>query len=277
VSKTIGIIAGRGEFPRLFAEAARQDGCRVVVVAHEGETSPELAQWADQFHWVKLGQLGKIIKIFKKEQVQESVLLGAITKTNVFRDVRPDLRGLALWGKIDRKHDDSILRAVAQELEREGIRVVESTRYLSHLLFPAGVLTKIKPSSDQLHDIAFGWEMAKAIGDLDIGQCVIVKERTVLAVEAIEGTDEAIRRGGALGKQGAVVVKVKKPEQDARFDLPAIGTATIETMAEAHAAVLAVEAGHALFFDRAAALDRANRAGIAVVGVAGIEQGRLIY
>ncbi len=263
----IGIIAGGGQFPLLFAKAARQEGRQVFVAAHRGESNPELAQAADGICWVKLGQLGKIIKFFREAGVAEAVLLGTITKTRIFKDIWPDIKGLSHWNRIKIRQDDQILRAVAEALQEEGIKILESTLYLRHLLFPKGVLTRRQPSAAQLDDIRFGWRMAREVGRLDIGQCVVVRDRTVLAVEAIEGTDAAIRRGGSLGKEQAVVVKVKKPGQDFRFDLPAIGTRTIESMIEVKAAVLAVEAGQALFFDGDAVIDMADRAGLVVVGV----------
>jgi len=180
-----------------------------------------------------------------------------------------------LWNRIKVRQDDSILRAVADALEDEGIKILESTCYLQELLFPKGVLTKKKPSSQQLEDINFGWRMAREVGRLDIGQCVVVRDRAVLAVEAIEGTDAAIQRGGSLGKENAVVVKVKKPNQDFRFDLPAIGTKTIDSMIKVRAAVLAVEAGQALLFDAQAVVNQANQAGIVVVGVEEIGPDKL--
>jgi DUF1009 family protein len=272
---SIGIIAGGGQFPKLFAEAAKKAGREVVIVAHQGESWPELETVADRFCWVKLGQLGRIISFFREHDVTETVFLGAITKTKIFKDVWPDLKGLTLWNKIDIRQDDAILRAVAGVLEQEGIHVLESTLYLKDLLFPKGVLTKKKPTAEQMEDIRFGWQTARAIGALDIGQCVVVRDRTVLAVEAIEGTDAAITRGGALGKEKVVVVKVKKPKQDFRFDLPAIGVKTIETMASVKGAVLAVETGQSLLFDREAVIEAANRAGIVVVGVEELPDGLL--
>ncbi|MBA3016214.1 MAG: UDP-2,3-diacylglucosamine diphosphatase LpxI [Proteobacteria bacterium] len=266
-SDRIGIIAGGGQFPLLFAQAAKARGREVVVVGHRNETDSALEVIADIFCWVKLGQLGKIIKFFKTHGVSEAAFLGTITKTRIFSDVMPDLKGLTLWNKIDIKHDDSILRAIATALEEEGIRVVESTLYLRELLFPCGILTKKKPSSAQMDDIRFGWRVGREIGRLDIGQCVVVRDSTVLAVEAIEGTDAAIKRGGALGRGKAVVVKMKKPDQDFRFDLPATGPKTIDSMIEAQAAVLAVEAGQSLLFDRDEVLMKANKAGIVIVGL----------
>ena len=276
-SHTIGIIAGGGQFPLLFARAVKDLGRQVVAVAHVGETLPELEGIVDSCHWVRLGQLGKIIKCLKQEQVTETVLLGSISKTDVFKNIRPDLRGLTLWNKIDSRQDDAILRAVAHELERDGIRVMSSTRYLENLLFPKGVLVGGRLRPEELEDITFGWRIARAIGELDIGQCVVVRNRAVLAVEAIEGTDAAIRRGGTLAREKAVVVKVKKPGQDLRFDLPAIGAATIDSMAAVKARLLAVETGQALLFDRDAVIAAAERAGIAIVGIEETANGELIY
>ena len=271
----IGLIAGGGQFPLLFAEAARARGRRVVAVAHVNETLPELEQQADVTCWVKLGQLGRIIKYFRQEGVGETVFAGTITKTRIFHDVLPDFKGLTLWNKIDIRLDDAILRAVAQTLEEEGIRVIASTCYLDHLFFPQGLLSRKKPSTAQMEDIRFGWSIARAVGRLDIGQCVVVRDRSVLAVEAIEGTDAAIRRGGELAGSGAVVVKLKKPDQDFRFDLPATGEKTIATLAAVKGAVLAVEAGQSLLFDRAAMVRAADRAGIVVIGLCEDDQGTL--
>jgi DUF1009 family protein len=263
----IGLIAGGGQFPLLFTRAAQQNGRKVIAVAHGGETDDELERLADVTCWVKLGQLGKIIKCFQQHGVLETVFAGTITKTKIFRDVLPDLKALSLWNKIDARQDDAILRAVAAVLEQEGIQVLPSTIFLNHLLFPQGVLGRHKPNKKQWEDIRFGFRMAKQVGELDIGQCIVVKERTVLAVEAIEGTDATVRRGGELAGPGSVTVKVRKPGQDFRFDLPATGTTTIETMAEVQGRVLAVEAGQSLLFDREATIVAADRAGIVLIGV----------
>ncbi|MFZ5798457.1 MAG: LpxI family protein [Desulfobulbaceae bacterium] len=271
----IGLIAGGGQFPLLFAEAARERGRRVVAVGHLNESAPELAEAVDALCWVKLGQLGRIISFFKQHGVSEAVFAGTITKTRIFRDVFPDLKGLTLWNKIDVRQDDAILRAVAGVLEGEGINILASTCYLDHLFFPRGILSKKKPTPEQWEDIRFGWRMAREVGRLDIGQCVVVRERAVMAVEAIEGTDATIRRGGELARSGAVVVKLKKPGQDFRFDLPATGARTVETLAEVRGGVLAVEAGQSLLFDREAMVAVANRAGIVVVGLVENEAGEL--
>jgi DUF1009 family protein len=277
MSSVIGLIAGGGQFPLLFADEARSRGKKVVAIAHLNESSPELEQAVDALCWVKLGQLGKIIRFFHQQGVQEAVFAGAITKTRIFRDVLPDLKGISLWNKIDARQDDAILRAVAGILEDEGIRILASTCYLDHLFFPKGLLTRKKLSRNQLKDIRFGWKIAREIGRLDIGQCVVVRERSVMAVEAIEGTDAAILRGGELASSGAVVVKLKKPNQDFRFDLPATGIQTIETLASVKGSVLAVEAGQSLLFDRQEMIDTANRLGITVVGLVEDENGELEY
>ena len=273
----IGIIAGGGQFPLLFAKAAHSQGLKVYAAAHQGETDEALVDHVERLQWVKLGQLGKIISFFKQEGVKKTVFIGSITKTNIFRDVRPDLKGLELWNKINIKQDDAILRAVADRLEKDGIEVVASTGYVPELLFPKGILTKNKPTKDQMVDIIYGWEIARSLGNLDIGQCVVVRNQTVLAVEAIEGTDATILRGGTLGKEKAVVVKLRKPKQDLRFDLPAIGMKTIDSMKEVKASVLAVEAEYALFFDRDAVIQAADNAGIVIVGVEKSVTGNLSY
>ncbi|NDY42787.1 LpxI family protein [Dissulfurirhabdus thermomarina] len=267
----LGLVAGGGQFPLLCARAARARGREVVAVAHRGETDPALADEVSRIEWVHLGQLGRLLRFLREAGAREVQFAGTITKKRIFRDVRPDLRALNLWNRIDRRLDDGILRAVADELAAEGIEVVPSTLYLEDLLAPAGVLTRRRPTREQWDDIRFGWNIAKEIGRLDIGQCLVVKDRAVLAVEAIEGTDETIRRGGRLAHGGAVVVKILKPGQDTRFDLPALGLRTVETMAEVKAAVLALEAGRALFFDRRAVVQRADRLGIVIVGLKGDE------
>jgi hypothetical protein len=263
----IGLVAGGGQFPLLFARAADKRGRKVIAIAHLNETSRELEDEAEKTCWVKLGQLGKILKFFKNNGVKEVVFAGTITKTRMFKDVFPDIKGLTLWNKIDIRQDDAILRAVASAFEKEGIQVLASTIYLGYLFFPQGVLSRKKPNSKEIEDIRFGWKIARGIGGLDIGQCVVVKDRSVLAVEAIEGTDAAILRGGGLANGGAVVIKLRKPGQDFRFDLPATGTKTIETIVRSGCTVLAVEAGQSLLFDREEMISAADKAGIVVVGV----------
>ncbi len=267
--KKIGLIAGNGNFPLVFARAAREKGLQVIAVAHEGETLPELAQWVDGIYWIKVGQLGKLISIFKEQNVSDVLMAGGIKKTRLFEGGMPDLRGMALLAKMIHRKDDSILRAVAQELESEGITVRESTLYLDNIVAAPGIMTKRKPSKEEKLDIEFGWQMAKEIGRLDIGQTVVVKDRAVLSVEAIEGTDEAIRRGGALCGKGAVVIKICKPHQDLRFDLPAIGAKTVQSMEHVNASCLAVEAGKTIMIERETVIRDADKAGIVIVAING--------
>jgi DUF1009 family protein len=198
-------------------------------------------------------------------------MAGGIKKTRLFGGALPDMRGMALLARMIHKKDDSLLRAVAEELESEGITVRESTLFLDNLLAKPGILTRRKPSRSEQQDIEFGWHMAKEIGKLDIGQTIVVKDQAVLAVEAIEGTDEAIRRGGRLCGDGAVVVKICKPQQDLRFDLPAIGMQTITSMNEVKASCLAIESGKTIIFDRDALIFEADRMGIAIAALERLE------
>jgi DUF1009 family protein len=263
----IGLIAGNGRFPIIFAANAKQLGYHVSAVAHEGETEPELANHVDRIHWIKIGQLNKLIQAFKEDDISQAVMLGGIKKTHVFTTVRPDFRALALATRLALWKDDDILREIAAELEREGITIRESTFGLQGILVEEGTLTRRTPSQKEWDDIRYGWEVAKEIGRLDIGQCVVIKDRVVIAVEAVEGTDAAIKRGGELAKDGAVVVKRCKPQQDLRFDLPAVGPRTIEVMQSVKASALALEAGKTVLLDREIMLDKARQAGIAVVGM----------
>lgn len=263
----LGLIAGNGRFPIIFADNARRLGYHVSAVAHEGETDPELANHVDRIHWIKIGQLNKLINAFKDDQVHQAVMLGGIKKTHVFTTVRPDFRTLALATRLALWKDDDILREFAKELEKEGITICESTFGLEGILAEEGALTTRTPNEKEWEDIRYGWDVAHDIGRLDIGQCVVVKDRMVVAVEAVEGTDEAIKRGGQLAKDGAVVVKRCKPQQDLRFDLPAVGPRTIDIMASVNASVLAVEAGRTILLDRDLMLEKAQSARIAVVGL----------
>lgn len=266
--KKIGLIAGNGRFPIIFAENAKKIGLQVIAVAHIGETISDISRLADKIFWIRVGELGKIIKIFKGEGVSDVVMAGGIKKTRLFTEIRPDLRSLLLLARLKDNNDDGILRGVASELEREGITVRESTLYLSALLAQNGLMTSRKPTKDEMADIEFGWRIAKEIGRYDIGQCIVVKKKTVLAVEAVDGTDETIRRGGRLGKEGGVVIKACKPQQDLRFDIPAIGTNTISAMIEVSAAVLAVEAGKTILLDKEDVIRKAEEGNISIIGVA---------
>ncbi len=263
--KKIGLIAGNGQFPHIFAESARRMGLSVIAIAHEGETATTLSDEVDDILWIRVGQLGKIIAFFKKRGISRAIMAGGIKKTKIF-EMRPDLRALAVLSRIKEKKDDVLLRAFADELEKEKIHVEDSTLYLPKLLAEEGEWTRPLKKEEKA-DVEWGWRLAKQVGALDIGQCVVVRKGVILAVEAIEGTDATIRRGGALGREGAVVIKICKPQQDLRFDLPTIGPDTIQSMKEAKASVLAVEAGKTLVLEKAVFLKEARKAGIAVVGI----------
>jgi len=259
----------------LVAEAARRRGLRVVAVAHQGETDSALSEKADQVTWVRLGQLGRLIEALKAGGASRAVMAGSIRKRRMFEGVRPDLRGLALMAKMAVFHDDEILKTVAREFAAEGIEIVSSTEYLREMLAPRGCLTRRRPSRTEREDIRFGWRIAKELGRLDIGQCVVVRQMTVLALEAIDGTDETILRGGRLAGGKAVVVKVSKPDQDLRFDVPSVGCDTVRLMDRMKASVLAVEAEKTLMFDKTDMIAAADAAGICVVGYEEGEDGTI--
>lgn len=263
----LGLIAGGGQFPLLIADAARQQGLRVVAVAHKDETDPALSEKVDEIVWVKLGQLGHLIRALKKNGAEKALMAGTITKRKMFEHVMPDLKGLSIMSKLAVFHDDDILKAVSAELEKEGVEIVSSTVYLPELIAPEGCLTRRKPTKEEEADIHVGWKVAKALGRLDTGQSVVVRKKTILALEAIEGTDATILRGGALAGEKAVVVKTSKPDQDLRFDVPSVGPGTISAMAKVKGSVLAIEAGRTLIFDRAETIAMADRQKISIVSL----------
>lgn len=263
----IGLIAGNGTFPLLFARTAQQQGLTVVAVAHEGETPPELADCVAHLTWIKVGQLDTIIRTFQAHGVRRAVMAGGIHKAALLEHFAPDERAMRFLARLTQWSDDTLLRGVAEELEGEGIAVVESTLFLSSLLTPEGLLTARPPDEPQWRDIRYGLAVAKGIGAWDIGQTVVVKSRMVLAVEALEGTDAALRRGGELAHGGAVAVKVSKPGQDLRFDVPAVGPATVAVCRAAGIVALALEAGKTLLLEREALLSAADAADLSIVGV----------
>ena len=263
----IGIIAGSGRFPILFAETARRRGVDVVAVAHRGETAPELVHHVDAITWVQPGQLQAVIDALRQHGITRTVMVGAIAKPRMFREILPDARALAALSRIGKLRDDLLLRTIAEELEQEGITVVPSTTYLDEIVPAAGVLGHREPTPEEWADIRYGFQVVKAIGRFDIGQSVVVRGGTVMAVEGIEGTDATIRRAGTLVNGDIVVVKATKPIQDLRFDLPAIGPETIRTLAEVRGRALAVEAGRTIVLDRAQTIALADEAKIAVVAV----------
>jgi len=264
----IGVIAGGGQFPLLFAQKAIQKGYEVVAVGFNSEADKDLAEQVSHFKWLYLGQVSKLVNFFKSHGVDQAVMLGTISKTNIFRDIRPDLKALAFIATTSRTHDDTILSSFANLLLKEGIRIKPSTFLLPELISPKGCWTKRKPDKAEQKDISQGWKLAKKIGKLDIGQCIVISNGTVLAVEAIDGTDATIKRGASLAAgNGAVVVKISKPGQDLRFDLPSSGSATIRTMVDSGATVLALEANLSISFDREEMICLADRHGISIVAL----------
>lgn len=264
----LGLVAGQGDLPAIIADNARGMGYRVVALALEGLAQKSIEKHADLTGWFNVGRASAIIKFLKKNGVREAVLAGKVPKTIIFGGIKPDLRAISILLRLKDKKDDSILNAISGEFEKEGIRLLDMKEFCSSLLTPEGKLTRKGPRRAERKDIEFGFRMAKEIGRLDIGQTVVVKDRAVIAVEAIEGTDGAIRRGGKLAK-GAVVVKVSRPGQDMRFDVPTVGAGTLKAMVESGIRVLALEARKSILMDRDDFLLKANEAGITVVGVKG--------
>jgi len=267
-AERIGLIAGSGRFPVLFAETARRRGVDVVAVAHLGETDPALERVVNAITWIHPGELDAMIRALQVAGIRRTVMVGGIAKPRLFRELRPDARATRLLGRLDKLRDDLVLRALAAEFETEGIAVVESTLYLQEIVAVAGVLGARAPSEEEWREIRFGFRAAKVIGQFDIGQSVVVRSGAVIAVEGIEGTDATIRRAGQLANGDIVVVKVCKPTQDTRFDLPAVGPETVRTLAEMRGRALAVEAGRTITLDRSEMIGLADAAGIAVVAVA---------
>ena len=270
----IGLVAGSGRFPVLFADTARRRGVGVIAVAHRGETDPELERAVEAITWIHPGELDRMIAALKASGVRRTVMVGGIAKPRLFRELRPDARALALLARVGQLRDDLVLRAVAAELESEGIAVVASTVYLGDIVPVAGVLGARAPTAEEWRDIRFGFRVAKVIGQFDIGQSVVVRSGAVIAVEGIEGTDATIRRAGQLANGDIVLVKVCKPTQDRRFDLPAVGPATVAALEQVQARALAVEAGSTIILDREELIAVADRAGIAVVAVDGMMEER---
>ena len=262
----IGVIAGNGPFPLHFAREAHKAGRDVVVVAHVGETTSELVDAVEYLRTVKVGELGKIIRTFQELGVKEVAMAGGISRIKLFGGVKLDARGAALLARLRSAKDDVIMRGIAEELLTEGIEVVSCTLFLSECLAREGQLTKSAPSEEEWEDIRVGTEAIRAMSSQDIGQLVVVREGVVVAVEAVEGTDRTILRGGELGGKGTVVVKFAKPTQDMRFDVPTVGEKTIRNLIQAKARVLALESGRCLILDEARVVEMADRAGIAIVG-----------
>jgi UDP-2,3-diacylglucosamine hydrolase len=262
----LGLIAGNGVFPLEVAKAARRRGIRVIALAHSGETDPALADLADEITWIKVGELQRMVEVFKRAGVQQAAMAGGITRSRLATSFAPDARALAMLARIGRFSDDAVLRGVAAEIEADGIIVIDPVPMLDDVLAGAGVQAGPEPSAAQLRDLRLAFDIARTVGRFDIGQTVAIRDGVVAAIEAIEGTDAALRRAAALAGPGLVVAKVAKPAQDLRFDRPAIGPATIELLSEIGAALLGVEARKAMMLERERTLDRAHALGVTVYG-----------
>ncbi len=262
-----GLIAGNGRFPLLVLEAARARGIAMVVAAIREETWPEIEQAAAEVHWLSLGQLGRLIELFQQRAVRRAIMAGQVKHKRIFSSLRPDWRMVKLLASLAAKNTDSLLGAVVRELAAEGIEVVDSRQFLEPLLAAEGCLTPRAPDAEERRDIAYGWRLARHLAAADIGQTVVIAGGACVAVEAMEGTDAAIRRAAELAQgRRLTVVKVARPQQDVRFDVPVVGPETIRTMAECGAGALAVESGLTLLLDRERLLALAAERGIAIVG-----------
>ena len=263
----LGLIAGNGRFPLLVARGARRAGRRVVAVAIREETSPELEREVESLHWVGLGQLGRCIQVLHAAGAREAVMAGQVKHRRIFEGIVPDLKLLSVLARLAVKNTDSLIGGVAQALEREGIRLLSSVALLADQMATPGRMTPRSPSAAQRRDIAYGQKIAKTLAGMDLGQTVAVKDRAAVALEAMEGTDEVIRRAGRIAGPGVVVVKVAKPGQDMRFDVPVVGPGTLEAMREVRAGALAIESGATLLIDREGFLAQAANDGVAVWGM----------
>lgn len=265
----IGLLAGCGRFPLFFAKAAKKCGSEVIAVAIKNETSKEINDLVEHVEWFDIGSLQGMIDVFRKAGITKMVMAGGVTKATMFQNIVPDARFLKVFAKVRNSNkannDDALLRQLCEEFETEGIHVCDSTTYLSVLLPEKGVLTKRQPSDEEKLDIEYGHKIAKQIAGMDIGQTIVLKKQVILAVEAIEGTDKAIMRGGELGRGDVTVVKVARPTQDMRYDIPTVGIETINTLKKAQAKCLAFEEGKTLLLDREEVIRLADEAGIAIV------------
>jgi UDP-2,3-diacylglucosamine hydrolase len=264
--ESLGLIAGSGNLPLNFIRDAQKSGFKVSAICHENDTLREIENLADSIQWIKVGQLGKIIEFFKKNEVKRAVMLGGINRVRLFGGIKLDTRGALMIARIRSVKDDDVMRGVAEELKRDGVEIVSSTIFLQDSLVEEGLLTSTAPTAEEKEDIQIGIKALKAMSELHIGQVVIVREGVVVAVEATEGTDQAILRGGKLGGEGTVIVKFAKATQDMRFDVPTIGIKTIQSMIEAKAKVLALEAGRCLLLDREEVIALANKNKISIIG-----------
>ena len=263
----LGLIAGNGRFPFLAAAGARRAGRRVVALAIREEASPEIEGQVDELHWIGLGQLGRGIEILRKAGAHEAIMAGQVKHRQIFSDVVPDLKLLGVLARLAFQNTDSLIGAVADALARDGITLLPSVAFLGDQLADVGPMTRRQPDRDERPDVAYGETVARALAAMDLGQTAVVKQRAAVALEAMEGTDETIRRAGRIAGPGTTVVKVSKPRQDMRFDVPVVGAGTLAAMREAGSRVLAVDAARTLLIDRTAFLTQAEAEGVAVLGL----------
>ncbi len=262
----LGIIAGNGVYPVLLAQSARSSGVKkIVAAAFTNETDPRLAGLVDEIEWLRVGQLSRLLNFFSEQKIQKVIMAGQIAPKNLF-NLRPDWKALLLLAQLKRRNAESIFAAIADELKKIEIEMLPATTFLEKFVASSGLIAGPKLSRREQEDVAFGWEIAKEISRLDIGQTVVVKNGTVLAVEAFEGTNETLKRGGSLGRKDAIMVKVAKPTQDMRFDVPVIGIETVRIAAEAAVRVIAVEAGKTLLLELNSLVELAERSKISIVG-----------
>ncbi len=260
-----GLIAGNGRFPFLVLEGAKRAGASVAVAAIREETDPEIEQFADRLTWVGLGQLGKMIRFFKDEGVNKAIMAGQVKHVQIFSRAIPDVRMLKMLLRLPRRNTDALIGAVASELAAEGIELIDSTYFLKDQLPQEGTLTKRAPDDRERSDIEYGLEIAREIARLDLGQTIVIRDRACVAIEAMEGTDAVIRRAGQLVAGRLTIVKIARPNQDMRFDVPVIGIPTIQAMIDANATCLCLTAGKTLMFDREEMINLANVNKISIV------------
>jgi DUF1009 family protein len=267
IPSTLGIIAGNGAYPGLVADAARAAGVKkICAVAFENETDPALRDKVDRIEWVRVGQLSRVLNFFRDQKIHDAIMAGQIAPKNLF-DLRPDWKALLLLAKLKRRNAETIFAAIAGELAQIEVQLLPAMTFLDGHVAGVGRIAGPKLSRREEEDVAFGWNIAKEIARLDIGQTVVVKNGTVLAVEGFDGTDETLRRGGRLARKGAVVVKVAKVKQDLRFDVPVIGSETVRIGAASKVRVIAVEAGTTLLLEKEELIEEANRLNVSIVGL----------
>jgi len=263
--EVLGIIAGNGVYPRLVADSARKAGVeKIIAAAFTDETDQVLDQQVDAIEWMRVGQLSRLLKFFREQNIHHAIMAGQIAPKNLF-DLRPDWKALLVLAKLKQRNAESIFAAIADELAKVDVELLSVTTFLEDSLAPAGLIAGPKLTRREEEDVAFGWKIAKEVARLDVGQTVIVKNGTIVAVEALEGTNETIKRGGNFARKGAVMVKVAKPNQDMRFDVPVIGVETIRIAADAKLRTIAIEVGKTLLLERDEIIDLADRSKISIV------------